>query len=245
MGESGANKPGAAGGAEDARLDAYLDGLLDGAERADFERAMMRNPEIREEVDLHRAIEDSLRRTMARDGGRAGEVRAASPRWAHRGVRWYAAAAAITVVGATVLWFAASRLIETEVEGVYRRTLAAGFTPQFACTTDEQFRTWVWSNFQQSVQPAADHAGVEFVGWTYSQSLGPYTALLLARVGGEEVVVFMQRVERMAGNEPTGPILSGLNMHRRDVGKLRFYEVSPLGRAAVLDVLREIPPPTP
>lgn len=230
------------GGAIESRLDEYLDGLLAGEELVAFERALAGSPELRAEVDLHREVEASIRRSMSRTN-EADEV--APPRRAERGPRWFAAAAAITVVGATVLWFAASRLIETEIEGVYRRTLAAGFVPQFECTTDDQFRSWVWGNYQQSVQPAADHAGVEFVGWTYSQALGPYTALLLARVDGEEVVVFMQSVERMPGNEPTGPILSGLNMHRRDMGKLRFYEVSPLSRPAVLDVLREVPPPTP
>lgn len=216
-------------------LDAYLDGVLSPAERAEFEAALRNRPDLRAQVEAQGMIDASIHRVAAWEPAeRARRV---------RGPRWYAAAAGILLAVAAALWFLAPRLIETRVESLYRTTLATGFQPQMECTTDEQFRAWVWQNYRQGLAPAPDHPGVEFVGWTYSDILGPYSAVLLAREHGREVLVLMQRVERVKGYEPMGPIFSGLRMRRRDVGMLRLYEVSRVGGAQVLDVLREVPPP--
>lgn len=221
-----------------SRLEDYLDGLLTPGERAAFEAALRDRPDLRAQVKAQGMIDASIRRIAARE-----PAVATVPARRARGPRRYAAAAGIVLAVAAALWFIVPHVIETPVESLYRATLAGGFQPQMACTTDEQFRAWVWQNYRQGLAPAPDHPGVEFVGWTYSDILGPYSGVLLARASGREVLVLLQRVERVEGHEPMGPIFSGLHMRSRDVGKLRLYELSRGGGTGVLDVLREVPPP--
>ena len=148
------------------KLDDYLDGSLPPEERARFEAELSRRPDLARELELQARIDAGLKRVLARPG-REAETAAAPHRW----FRWYAAAAAIVLVGAAA-WLVAPRLLESRVEGVYRRVVSAGFTPEVVCTQPEEFRTWVWTNYQQGLAPTDAHPGVEFVGWSYTRNLG-------------------------------------------------------------------------
>ena len=72
------------------------------------------------------------------------------------------------------------------------------------------------------------------MGLAYPNTITPRTIALLARVHSEEVVVFVDRVRADPGQSlPQG---SGLNLHRRRVGKLVLYELSRLDRPFLLDL---------
>lgn len=220
------------------RLEDYLDGRLEGAERAAFEAELGRRPDLRAAADLQGWIDEGLVRALGREGV---EATRRSP-WG----RWrYAAAAAVALAALPLLWFGVKRALETDLEAAYRRTLAAGFQPAEVCTTDGEFRRWVWEKYQAGLAPGPDRGGVEFVGWSYSTVLGPYTALLLARADGREVLVVMDRKEQAAAFPPSLPRLPGLRVFKREIGKLAFFEVTPLDHPAVIEVLREAEPPGP
>ncbi len=219
-----------------ARLDDYLDGRMKAAERAAFERELSARPDLQAQIELQDRIDEGIRRNLGRAGRGLG-------RPARRGWWWYAAAAALALAALPLLWFGAKRALETELEGAYRRTVAAGFKPAEVCTTDEAFRAWVREKYKADLEPAADRQGVELVGWSYTTVLGPYSALLLARAEGRPIVVVMDRREQAAANPPSMPLLPGLKVYKREIGKLAFFEVSPLDHAAVIEVLREAPGP--
>ncbi len=224
--------------ADAMRLDDYLDGRMAGAERAAFEAELERRPDLRAAADLQARIDEQLLRALGR--GRPQET--ARARW---GWWRYAAAAAVLLAALPLLWFGVRRALETDLEAAYRRTVAAGFRPAEVCTTDGEFRRWVWGKYQAGLAPEPDRGGVEFVGWSYSTVLGPYTALLLARADGREIVVVMDRKEQAAAFPPSLPRLPGLNVFKREIGKLAFFEVTPLDHPAVIEVLREAEPPAP
>lgn len=225
-------------------LDDYIDGRLSPEERRRFESEMARDPELAREVALQSRIDDRLRRLLGRPSPPAAAAGTARRRvW----MPWLAAAAAILLVGLTGVLFG-PRLLESRVEGVYRRIVAAGFKPEVVCTEPEEFRAWVWTNYAQGLAPTDSHPGVEFVGWSYTAKLqtdllGTYAGILLARVDGQPVIVMMNKTERFAASPPDTPRFSGLKTYRRDVGKLSFVEITPLDRPAVLDAIREVPAP--
>ncbi len=221
-----------------ARLDAYLDGQMPEAECVAFESELKRRPDLREQLALQERIDEGLRRNLARRevAGEIGLARARRSWW-----RWVAAAA-IALAALPLLWFGARRVLETPLERVYRVTVASGFVPEEVCTTNEAFRAWVASKYTGArLEPEPGQSRVEFVGWSYHKgaTLWPYTALLLARAEGRQIVVVMNRKEQIAVRPPAMPRLPGLNVYERVIGKMALYEISPLDHATVIEVLRE------
>lgn len=220
-------------------LEDYLDGRLDDAGRAAFEARLHERPELRAQVEMQERIDDRLRDLL----GRGSDPVRTRAWW--RGWGWgrWAAAAAIALVALPAAWFGIRRALETELEAAYRVTVASGFVPEEVCTSDDEFGRWVASRYPgASLFPAPDRGGVEFVGWSYGTALGPYSALLLARAEGEEILVAMNRKEQAAATPPALPRLpAGLHVYPRIIGKMALYEVSPLDHPVVIEVLRAEP----
>jgi hypothetical protein len=175
------------------------------------------------------------------------QIRAASD-LRRRGVRWLAAAAAIAAacVGTWQIWRAVGppsrppaayrqqpwRSLET----VYRDTVAAGFEPRWVCADDREFALTFRSLHHQGLVLADTPPSIEAVGLSYCNSITPGTIGVLVRVDGKPVVVFVDRVERDAG-QPRPP--EGLNLFRRQIGRLVLYELSPLQEPSVLPWFRD------
>jgi hypothetical protein len=222
------------------QLDAYLDGTLAPADQAMFENELTSSPVLQEQVALQRQIDASLTRLFG--DASWGSTAAAAPREG-RGGRWrihpalLGLAAAVLIVSAALWLFAASVLGErpNRLAPLYHSTVAQGFIPQIVCTTPDEFAGWLASNYGQALYPA-DDPGIEYVGWSYAHVVSVYSGVLLARVDGHPVVVVMDRSEREDIRQGRGDD-RGLTIHRRRLGELVLYEVTPLDRPRILPVL--------
>lgn len=155
----------------------------------------------------------------------------------------YAAAAVVAVVGAVWLTIWNENRVPTPVDSspdaVYGRLVAAGFTPEWKCENDEQFKKAVNDRLGQPLLLANSLPGVEVLGWAYSnKSYGgsPLTnqvMILLARVDSKDVVVF---VDQKSNDREHLSVKHrcGLRLFRREVGELVAYELTPLAEPRVV-----------
>lgn len=217
-------------------LERYLDGLMQPGERAQFERELAESASLREQVELQGRIDAGLRRLMEPGAAleASEEVVVVGRLWRPA---WVAAAAVIAVVAAAGWWLMTRPPSGPDpLEAEYRQIVAAGFEPHVVCTTDEQFRDWVYNKFGEPLQPRPDRGGVQYVGWNSSRVLSSYSGLLLARAEGAESVVLIDRTISEDKRLPR-PADPGLHQYRRVVGGLVLYEITPLDHPAVLDSL--------
>jgi hypothetical protein len=219
----------------DPLIDAYLDDSMEPADCARFEASLASSPQLREQIELQGRIDDSLTRLF-------GPVPAAgATNVPARSVRpWIIALAAAVLLASAAVWIVAGLVMGPQpvnrLGPIYHYTLASGFEPEIVCTTPAEFADWVRTNYGQALYPG-DDPGVEYVGWSYGPVVSGYSGILLARVDGEPVIVVMDRREREYTRQahPEDP---GLSMHRRRIGELVLYEVTPHGRARILPLLR-------
>lgn len=214
------------------RLERYLDGLLEGAELAAFERELAASPQLSALVDTQRRLDEALRRSFEPS---AAETPAPAAWWRGRRVLWLGLAAAV-VLGAVGVWAVVMFGDLNGLGTLYHRTVAAGFQPEEICTDDAQFAEWVDSKYGQVLRPKADRGDIQLVGWSYAKVVTAYSGVLLARAGGHEVLVIMDRADREEGR-PWGHAGPGLRVFRRQMGKLVLYEVTPLDSPRVTELL--------
>lgn len=227
---------------EDTLLDAYLDGQLDAERSSAFEAEIASSPELRAAVDLQRRIDASLARLFVEPPAESLDPKAKPPsrRLIHPALLGLAAAVLIVTAG---LWaFATLALQESRdrLGPAYQEIVAAGFEPQIVCTTTEEFAGWLRENYGQALYPA-DDPGIQYVGWSYANVVSGYSGVLLANVDGERVIVIVDRRDRDDARQ-LRPQDRSLSIHRRAIGDLVLYEVTPLGRARILPVLSESRP---
>lgn len=221
----------------DDLIESYLDGQLSEAERASFEAKVAESAELRAQLELQRRVDAALGRLFG-ESSEAAPVLPMPRRWrVHPALVALAAVVCMATVG--VWWFATRSFVDQpdRLGPLYRQTIAAGFTPEVVCTTPDEFAGWVRSNFGQPLHPSAD-PGIEYVGWSYAHIVSGYSGVLLARVDGQPVIVAMDRIDREYARQ-VGPRDASLTMHRRRIGNLVLYEVTPLGRARILPALSE------
>jgi len=228
------------------RLTRYLDGALPPGEREAFEREVAADPALAQEVALQREIDEAIRRRFpARDVSlpAARSTRAARP---HSGRRWawYGAIAAVLVlsaIGVRTYFGVAPEFKVLQPDTLYAILETRGWTPEEVCTTPQEFAALVKSRLGKALVPATQ-PGVTLLGWGYSNDydgspLSPSTIVLLAEVEGSRVMVLMDR----AGNDRTLSVRPErglhLHLHRREVGGLVTYEVSPLPEPRVIPLL--------
>ncbi len=212
------------------RVARYVDGLLSGAERADFERALETDGDLRRELEVQERLDQSLRRVMPYtpreirfDLDAAAEAAPAPPDlrlvpadspvektreraspmsvpW--RRLRWYAAAAAVLLVAAvSVNILTRERVPVVPPEQVYARLVEGGFKPEFVCTTDEEFAKAVRERLGQAlVARAADNLAL--IGWAYNRQ---YEGRLISF----QTLVLMVRVDEV-------PVLVLMDRARED-----------------------------
>ncbi len=116
------------------------------------------------------------------------------------------------------------------MQTVYRDLVSEGFEPLWVCKDDQEFADSFRSTYHQGLLLTEMPPGTTTLGLSYCNSLTARTTCLLARAGGEPVVVFVDRIER---DQPQSAP-EGLHLHRRRIGRLVLYELSPLEEPAVL-----------
>lgn len=224
------------------RLEAYLDGRLTGEHRAAFEAELASDAALRAELELQRGIDAALRRRFAPPEmiSLPASSQAAAPRRSRR--LWrplaVAAAAALLAAGAWAGWAVYSVSVDPLVS-VYRSEVAAGLRPKWVCDTDEQLAEYLQDKFGRTLVVRSTRPDVSLIGWTSCSLMSPYTAVLLTRVGGEPVLVLVDRAE--VDTRPSLPPLSGLRLFRREVGGMVLYELSPLDHPTLLDAFAKPP----
>lgn len=244
-----------------SRLEAYLDGQLNPAERASVEAEIQRDPSLRALVERQERIDAGLRRLFAppaapelvfseadaSENGVAGRVvsgevpgtrtgeRAARSAWRRPWVALVSLAAVLALaVGA---WWALAPDPSTELDEL--QSLLEGrvaWQPMQVCTTGDAFEDWTARRFGQPLRPGPGADRIELVGWRYDRTLSSNTGILLARVGGTPLFVLMDH-ERNDRNLAPPREHSELRVHRRVVGDVVMYEVSPFESPAVLEAI--------
>lgn len=218
-------------------FEAFLEGRLSGAEAAAVEEAIRRDPSLAAELEMQERIDTSLKRLFEPPAIETPApaplpfVRKAAPaqRWG-----WMAMAAAVVLCAGGLAWFALQRP-GGGAAGMYQRLAATGYKPDWVCRTEPEFRQFTSYQLGETFLVKAVPS-VALIGWVYEKDvLGPRGAALMATVEGDHVVVVADRVlfDRKVGVPPE----SGLNVFRRQMGGLVFYEVTPRAAPGVLDLI--------
>lgn len=174
----------------------------------------------------------------ASTGGRAagGGGGRGTPRW--MGLAVAAGLAIAAGGGAGYWWFVIGTAAPyRQPAEIYQAQAGNGFTPEWVCTTDEEFVRTVRDRFgEPGLLPMAT-MGVEVIGWAYNTPvLSNRTATLMTRVDGREVLVLIDSAEKDVNLRRAGEAMGapGLNLFKRRLGGLVLYEVTPLDSARVI-----------
>jgi hypothetical protein len=122
---------------------------------------------------------------------------------------------------------------------LYANLMKKKFRPQFKCDNDQQFASFLGDRFGTGAV-LAQASGVEVLGWDYADGmLGEATAVIMARVDGKAVVLVVDQEKYDKTLEEPGGELS---MFRETCNRLVFYEITPIGVAKLLPLVRAAPP---
>jgi hypothetical protein len=122
---------------------------------------------------------------------------------------------------------------------LYANLMKKKFRPQFKCDNDQQFAAFLGDRFGTGAV-LAQASGVEVLGWDYADGmLGEATAVIMAKVDGKEVVLVVDQEKYDKTLEEPGGELS---MFRETCNRLVFYEITPMGVAKLLPLVRAAPP---
>ncbi len=239
-------------------LDRFLDGLMSADEAAQFQARLAADPALSREVSLQRRMDDRLRVLLApparielpataRAEGVVATIGAAGapalPARPARPSRWMGLVAAASLAllagsGGAYWWFViGSEAPFRQPAQIYQAQAAQSFTPEWVCTTDEEFVRNVRERFSQPALLPLATTGVEIIGWAYNTPvLSNRTATLMTRVDGREVLVLIDRAERDVNLRRAGEAAGAPSLHlfKRRLGDLVLYEVTPLDRARVI-----------
>lgn len=238
------------------QLDAYLDRLLDPIASAAFERAVDDDTDLARALVLQDRVDDALRRvlSMPSSDALAGLLPAAPAAptaplesiGSRAGWRpWVMAASVLlTVAGVWLVWSALAprpgppspyRLqAQRTIGNFYELKIDGGFSPDWRCEDDAQFREAFANQFRQPLA-MRDAPAVTALGIGYCYTLSPGTMYVLAEVEGEPVIVFVDHADAVE-TPPLAPG-GGVHMHRGRAGALVLYELSPFDTPRVIDLL--------
>lgn len=155
----------------------------------------------------------------------------------------YAAVAVVALVAAVGLTIWSENRtpapVDPSPDAMYARLVAAGFTPQWKCENDAEFRKAVDERLGQPLLLASGLPGVDVLGWAYSGKgydgapLTGQVMILLTKADNKDVVVFVDQKKN-----DVDPLMvrrsSGLHLFRREIGELVAYEVTPLAEPRIV-----------
>lgn len=240
------------------RLEAYLDGLMSVEQAAEFQRIVAGDPLLQQEIELQQGIDNSLGRLFEApaappcdilalaqqqpaptDQQVVAERASAEPqpaRTKNNARMW------MIVIAASIAWvFAGVKLYDASTDDGYQEVALAdiyeqcvddGFQPKWVCDDDREFAETFLKRQGQPLLLKADSKNL-MVGLAYLKGVSAKTTTMLAKVDGEPVLVFVDKLSR--DTEPAKPSWgSGLNLYRQELDGLVLYELSPLDESRVL-----------
>jgi|GEM_PF-3848587 len=162
---------------------------------------------------------------------------------------WSSIAAALLLVGLAILGVqrAQSMALQrgTQLAAYYADQVSIGLTPQWVCKDEPTFREYTKMRFGVELTFRDLGPGVALIGWTYVR--GPMrtdtNAVLMATAPADVasspapiLVIVEKRGDAPRVSRPEG---TSLHIHRRDLGRVSLYEVSPLEKPVVLESIHE------
>lgn len=225
------------------QLEAYLDGQLRPQEQAAFEAlAAARKFPLNEKVKLQREIDLSMARLFAYEAPNL-ELPAPLPIGKHvRSSRLrlgvVLALAASLLLAVTYMYWPRQEIRIGPVQSTYARLERTGWNPDFTCKTDEEFAQKVKERLGTAMVIPMSTLGVVLDGWGYAQDYdgGPLsnsTMYLLTHVDGKRVLVLIDK--RKNDRKLYLPPDSTLTLHRKEIGDLILYEVTPWPQSKAID----------
>lgn len=246
-------------------LNAHLDGRLTGDEAARFRRLIDDDAELRAEFELQSAVDGSLRRlytppAAARSGvnGKLPQAAiepkpaAARPWRRSRRLLPLAAAAAIAVTGLLIYRSMPTadepqfimnelQLTQRTPDAFYQVLKARGFDTDWDCDDDRDFAAFVHRRLKHGLMLARAPENVQVLGLAYGWTLSRKSVHLSARVDGQGVVVFIDRIDN-PDRQAAAPTCK-LNVYERRTDRFVLFEMSPLDRPHLLDLFHEVDVP--
>lgn len=242
-------------------LELYLDGLLGAAEAREFEHNLSDHPEWQRAIGLQRRINMRITREFVPEDrsqrilDAIRELAPAAMRAGGRSQSWLkrlrrpalvAACLAMIAVGGWQTWVFLAPQPKFDVYGpmpwrtiaeVYQHSVKGRFKPAWKCEDNEQFANFVSERFGQPLVLATLPAGVEALGWSYSNSLSTKSAHILCKSGETRFLVFVDRTENVQEKAVVVPPDS--KMFRREIGALSAIEITPIDRPTLIDFLQQ------
>lgn len=243
------------------QIEQFLDGALPTEQQRAVQDAASAGGEVRDELVRQMRVDRALERMFPiMTADRVAEIlaaaQAAPPRETARApvrLNWFlrlpgfARAAAITLVvgisgGGAYLYYVSSQPVVIRpmempamitLAAAFEGKIAGGFKHDFECKNDLEFAAATWRQTdQQMVLPAELPPDIKLLGWSRCRSLSFSTLMLMTRIEGREVAIFMDRKGNAAkaGEPPTG-----MKLHRRDFGSAALFELSPFDEPRLLD----------
>ncbi len=239
----------------DEPLERYLDGLMSPEEAAQFEQRVAGDEHLQREIELQQRIDKSLERAfvapapvdiLALANRQSDEATAstkselakpvdAKPNSRRRTL--------LTVLAACLVWIVVGGMVyrqffedegyrELALAEIYENCLDAGFQPKWVCEDDAEFADTFQRRQGRPLLLKAEARDV-MIGLSYLEGITPDTTTMLARVDGEPVLVFVDRLDR--DTQPEKPSWwSGLNLFRSELEDFVLYEVTPLDEPRVM-----------
>ena len=116
----------------------------------------------------------------------------------------------------------------------YREEVDKGFKCDWECDSRDEFGAYFAARFGQPLVMQDVPAGIANIGLKFTGGITPDTLSYMAKVNGQPVMVFTDKIEADHGQSLSDA--KGLHLHKRTVGPLVLYEVSPLDKPTLLDL---------
>lgn len=116
----------------------------------------------------------------------------------------------------------------------YRAEVDSGFNCDWECKTQSEFGAYFAARFGQPLQMKDVPGEVHSIGLKYTGGITPYTISYMAKVKGQPVMVFTDKIDADHGQSLADA--KGLHIYKRTIGPLVLYEVSPLDKPTLLDL---------
>jgi len=122
------------------------------------------------------------------------------------------------------------------LSAIYQNEIDKGFKCQWECKTEEEFANTFRDKLGQALVMAPAPPDVQTLGLAYTTAITPQTVFLLAYVDKQPVIVFADRLKK---DKPQPAPAPGLHLHRREVGTLVLYELTPFDTPRVSQLFKQ------
>ncbi len=220
-------------------VDRLADSTLDADGRTRLARAMERDDAVRADADSLEQVNARLKVFFAQPPAASIPISGAKGRGSRSSkTALLLVAACLVLAGITIGISLSGGGPEwgSKARDLYRSIEAVSFKPQEVCTTPEQFAKWTGENIGEALTPQLGVPGLELVGWNTAHTFSPYTGVLIAKVEGRGVIVFLDRAILENDTKPV-KLGDGLTAFPAKIGSVGVIEVSPFDAPRVVPTI--------